>query len=1043
MRLLQRHPTGHGLCFTDDIREGLPPYAILSHTWGADKDEVSYQDVLQDIDKRDAGFQGPPSYEQKAEYGKLDFCLQQAAADGLQYVWIDTCCIDKRNAVELGKAINSMFQWYKQAKQCYVYLKDVSRTVQDSSNAWNVAFRASRWFTRGWTLQELIASPTISFFSVERVLLGTKTELAVQLQGITGISISALRGEDLSTFSVVDRFAWATNRTTKEPEDRVYSLIGLLDVPLAPNYGEGRESALGRLKYALAERYHGSLSSLSFTRAVQRLTSSSKQATASERILSEQIYDQLHSWDSGARRSRIRAATPRTCEWLLTHPTYVSWLDPAQLEDHHGLLWIKGNPGVGKSTIVKFADETACQRDSSDDQVVISFYFNARGTEFEKSIRGVYRSLICQLMDIAARDGTDLSNTLKSYSHIRSKIGSEQAWSMNDLESMLTTLINSATHARIMIFLDALDECDQREVQRLLEFFEDRAFEQPPVRRSQLYVCLSSRHYPSITISVGLEMILDQEPQHMNDLRQHVTRRLRVGQDDRAQRIREELIRKAKGSFIWAVLVMDIINAEYKTGRTQTLMKFLETIPDDLNQLYARIIQQDQNRMDDFNTCILWLLLAQESLMAQESLTPRMLYCAIVTANMPTCDILELEDSHGMSTQEMERFILTTSKGLAECVDETGPRPGRIVQFVHESVRGYLMEGQGFNQLFMPPFECAKCEGHMQLRDICERYLLSGANFPLRRYAAFMLVRHAEAATEHKDQSEFIRSLDFARIRAAIKSEFEEAFGEPVSTLLQYLAICNAPKLIEIAIQQGHDVDAHGIGEPTPLQLAASSSSDEALLMLLQCGADPRAATHWCTEYSWPHPLSIVTDIWYMKPRLISALLTAGADPNTVGKRRSSPLHSVCNVAWAHVDTDSELMQSMVLLLDHGAEVDDVHDDDQRGETPLLVLSRHREPVALDLARILLNRGANINVRRQPDGLTPLLIAINYRNDKFVELLLSRGADASMTDNRGRTAFDHLHEQGYDHETCRAIKRLLHDNTSNSAPRVSLLGEQA
>jgi hypothetical protein len=143
IRLLQRKPDGE-IVFREPTSDHVPAYAILSHTWR--KEEVLFQDIQVGADMSKA--------VSKARWRKIQFCAKQAAADGLEYFWVDTCCIDKKNAVELGAAINSMFRWYQNATRCYVYLSDVSKpdTRADDQRAWEEAFRKSRWFTRGWTL---------------------------------------------------------------------------------------------------------------------------------------------------------------------------------------------------------------------------------------------------------------------------------------------------------------------------------------------------------------------------------------------------------------------------------------------------------------------------------------------------------------------------------------------------------------------------------------------------------------------------------------------------------------------------------------------------------------------------------------------------------------------------------------------------------------------------------------------------------------------------------------------------------------------------
>jgi heterokaryon incompatibility protein (HET) len=221
----------------------VPPYAILSHVWGPDGTEVTYNEILDG--KR----------SNKAGYGKLHFCAAQAKKDGLQYFWIDTCCIDKSDAIELQTAINSMFRWYQRAAKCYVFLPDVStgKHSRSSEPLWESAFRRSQWFTRGWTLQELLAPRSVVFFSRDGKQLGDKDSLELQIHEITGIQVEALRGH-LSQFSFNERRLWAANRKTTFEEDQVYCLMGIFGVFLLPNYGESKEYAFLRLKDEINRR---------------------------------------------------------------------------------------------------------------------------------------------------------------------------------------------------------------------------------------------------------------------------------------------------------------------------------------------------------------------------------------------------------------------------------------------------------------------------------------------------------------------------------------------------------------------------------------------------------------------------------------------------------------------------------------------------------------------------------------------------------------------------------------------------------------------
>ncbi|KIM98221.1 hypothetical protein OIDMADRAFT_202037, partial [Oidiodendron maius Zn] len=221
MRLLNTHNL-EVKGFGDDE---VPQYAILSHTWG--EEEVTLQDMEGSRAAKNEG------------YEKVRRCCSLAKANGFAYVWIDTCCIDKTSSAELSEAINSMYRWYQEAKVCYAYLADVPSKSK---------FRDSRWFTRGWTLQELISPSMVIFFDEEWKQLGTKADLQQDIFECTGIPIGMLSGDnDLETFSIAQRMSWAAKRKTSRIEDRAYCLLGIFGINMPLIYGE-RETAFIRLQ---------------------------------------------------------------------------------------------------------------------------------------------------------------------------------------------------------------------------------------------------------------------------------------------------------------------------------------------------------------------------------------------------------------------------------------------------------------------------------------------------------------------------------------------------------------------------------------------------------------------------------------------------------------------------------------------------------------------------------------------------------------------------------------------------------------------------
>ncbi|KAL6415882.1 hypothetical protein AUP68_00088 [Ilyonectria robusta] len=245
------------------ISEAAPKYAILSHTW--QEDEFLFEDICN----------GRNALQRCAKTGarKVMASCKKAREAGYTYIWIDTCCIDKSSSAELSEAINSMFAWYRDATVCYVYLAD----FQAAQGVDSESFRGSRWFTRGWTLQELLAPPYIEFYDCEWILVGDGFDLAARTSHITGIEVKALRRHHdaknscrdqrldksgtqclrcgsfvkvrdmLDSFSIATRMSWASQRATTRTEDTAYCLLGIFNVNMPLLYGEG-DGAFRRLQ---------------------------------------------------------------------------------------------------------------------------------------------------------------------------------------------------------------------------------------------------------------------------------------------------------------------------------------------------------------------------------------------------------------------------------------------------------------------------------------------------------------------------------------------------------------------------------------------------------------------------------------------------------------------------------------------------------------------------------------------------------------------------------------------------------------------------
>ncbi|KAL7629483.1 hypothetical protein AAE478_001003 [Parahypoxylon ruwenzoriense] len=236
-----------------DVQIPNHPYAILSHAWG--DEEVLFHEV-QDSRK---------SIEKKAGWVKItEFCAK-ARVRGFDYAWVDTCCIDKRHSAELSEAIQSMYRYYSEAAECFIYLEDVRKYHQQSGTMLVVevevtreqlldAVRSTRWLSRGWTLQELLAPSKRCFFAAEWSEIEGGDDLLDTVAEASGISRLLLQDRDLlSSFCVAERMKWASNRQTTREEDIAYCLMGLFNISMPALYGEGTKKAFKRLQLEIMQ----------------------------------------------------------------------------------------------------------------------------------------------------------------------------------------------------------------------------------------------------------------------------------------------------------------------------------------------------------------------------------------------------------------------------------------------------------------------------------------------------------------------------------------------------------------------------------------------------------------------------------------------------------------------------------------------------------------------------------------------------------------------------------------------------------------------
>jgi hypothetical protein len=533
-----------------------PPYAILSHTWGEDDEEVTFDDI-----QRNSGHEKPG-------YKKIRFCGEQGRQDGLQYFWIDTCCIDKSNKSELSHAIQSMFRWYRNAARCYVYLIDVSSLSAEPSDSSTPSsepeLRSSKWFTRGWTLQELLAPSEVDFFSQEGNKLGSKTTLAPKLKEITGIPIPALTGSPLSQFSVDERLRWKEYRHTKVPEDGAYSLLGLLDVSMAPLYGEGAEGAFRRLLDKIKQ--------------------------------TQDCIRDIRNTDPRDDKTRIQDTKGGLLEdsyqWIFDNPSFRQWRNNSS---ESRLLWIKGDPGKGKTMLLcGIIDDLQKAKKN-----LVSYFFCQAADSGISSATAALRGLLYLLV---SQQPSLISSVRKKYDHGGKAIFEDaNAW-VALTEIFADVLKDPILRDTTYLIIDALDEC-VTDLPKLLDFVALQSRKAPHVKW-----IVSSRNWPEIEESLGsashrLSLELNAESVSAA-VQTFIERKVSLlsqqkNYDDKLQdAVIQHLKANANDTFLWAALVCQNL----KTTLKRHVLKKLHTFPPGLGSLYERMMEYIRHS-DDAELC--------------------------------------------------------------------------------------------------------------------------------------------------------------------------------------------------------------------------------------------------------------------------------------------------------------------------------------------------------------------------------------------------------------------------------------------------------
>lgn len=463
----------------------------------------------------------------------------------------------------------------------------------------------------------------------------------------------------------------------------------------------------------------------------------------------------------GMDQRRLSLASPAkgTCSWLFEHPQYQNWFRSGGEGQHSGLFFLTGKPGVGKSVLVNEAFRRASTGKHTSRHRTASFFFNRKGGNLENSTIGLYRSLLVQLLPKSPKH-------FQRVCELRDDQGCDDTWPEFQLQSILRFMFEDPSEPITFLFIDALDECDdggRSQVAFWHEITESMG--------SHVNVCFSKRHFPHV--SSGLSPIIDIGSHNSNDLALYVEQRLAFGmvpEDPGRQVLRNELLAKSDGVFLWVALSLDSILTEWDKGKgTRHLLEMLTKVPSELSDLFRHFLESVSSAQKPFTLRFFqWVIFAK----------PLRVYewhhiMAFIRKPVPrSLRDWRSSDNYTETEEQLERMIKSVSLGLVEVKtiansnesqgdswDSISVRAGagsldlergetRVVQVIHESVREYFLRMGGFH-ILSPDLDHFggrghTAQGHISIMDTCLDYI------NIKELDALVKARREAAQTEQK-----------------------------------------------------------------------------------------------------------------------------------------------------------------------------------------------------------------------------------------------------------------------------------------------------
>jgi hypothetical protein len=567
------------------------------------------------------------------------------------------------------------------------------------------------------------------------------------------------------------------------------------------------------------------------------------------------------------RASDIKPQVNGSCSWLPEHHDYKKWIS-----SRRGLLWIKGKPGAGKSTLMKYCVQTVhaySVANSSDDPFTVSFFFHGRGSALQKTPQGLFRSLSHQLL---RQFPQHCSSIVKLFKKKNTDHG-ENKWNWHErelLEAINSSLLAILKEYSVRMFVDALDESGEDTAPELVRSFQQLYAKHDSASHS-LSICFSCRHFPVIAPTNCISICVEDENQHMQDIAKYIQEELGAGDyGPELAGLQDDIFAQSQGVFQWVVLVIPRIISMYNRGESSRKIRAgLKKIPKELDKLYETTL--DGLRLENPAQS---LKLLQWICFALRPLTRAELCSAMnVDANSKLHSFSDYENMSDFieNNEQMQQQLRSLSGGLAEWkVHESSQQP--IAQLIHQSVNDYLLD-KGFKILIRSdPKLLDKSlanfvvgQAHLQLSRSCIRYIsmdeiLSssledpqqlGRDFPLLEYATTNWIPHVEAVErEQISQEGLIRSfqwkseqilhvwIDLSR-KFAPSSKYTPALN---STLLHTASKHDLLTLVEtiLNLKDGRkvDINVRDSNKHTALHWAIDNGHEGIVKLLLENGAE-------------------------------------------------------------------------------------------------------------------------------------------------------------------------------------------------------------